>query len=548
MILLLVLVNAVPNLCPKGSYFNSTVASCVLCPAGTFGSMPGLTTCHCSGLCTAGFFCPMGSTISTQQMCGGPNYFCPKGTSSRIVVSVGYYTVSSSDPGTGLDDSVEYGIAARANAQFICDPGYYCNRGIRYACPAGTYGNNTGLTTATCTSICPPGFYCPLASILPLACPPGVYGATTGLATPKCSGLCPIANYCLLNTVIPEPCPAGLLGNYTGLTTKACSPTCTLSSCLPSHCPPGYFCPLGSTMPQPCGGVGVYCPVGSSVPTPVTTGYYTIATPALSSIDSNNYIPGGNGMSSGLTIRISQAICAKGTFCVNGQKFLCPPGTYGDTLGLSTPMCSGACPQGFFCPQGSTGYSANACVEPSSYCPGNTAAPIAVTTGYFTTLSYDGRLRVEQTICPIGSYCVNGIAHLCPWGSYGAVTGLSSSVCSGNCAPGAICPRGSILASQQLCLGGTYAVNGKQCAPCRPGYWCSSGSSSPIQNECGGTNVFCPLGSASPQPVQNGYYASNPNSLSGANADFTTQTFCSLQNFFLLPQCSSITIGTNSSF
>src|SRR5687767_1429781 len=39
------------------------------------------------------------------------------------------------------------------------------------------------------------------------------------------------------------------------------------------------------------------------------------------------------------------------------------------------------------------------------------------------------------------------------------------------------------------------------------GYWCSSGSSSATQYECGGSSVYCPSGSSNPLPVPNGYYS-----------------------------------------
>ena len=41
---------------------------------------------------------------------------------------------------------------------------------------------------------------------------------------------------------------------------------------------------------------------------------------------------------------------------------------------------------------------------------------------------------------------------------------------------------------------------------CDAGHWCSAGSSSRTQNECGGSGFYCPKGSFTPTPVSPGYY------------------------------------------
>ncbi|CAK4930274.1 unnamed protein product [Aphanomyces euteiches] len=169
-------------LCPKGSYLNATLAKCLLCP---------------------------GSTSSTPQECGPPTYFCPSGAPVRQVVAPGYYTTASSLARLGLDDSLDLSAYQAAAAQLPCDRGYYCLRGIRYACPPGTFGQTVGLQTSDCSGLCPPGTltaswrlfkakegsYCPLASAMPTPCPPGVFGATSGLNTSACSAPCPLGSF-----------------------------------------------------------------------------------------------------------------------------------------------------------------------------------------------------------------------------------------------------------------------------------------------------------------------------------------------------------------
>ena len=66
------------------------------CPVGTYGSVEAETSSACSGVCTAGYFCPAGSTGPKQEPCGQgltpAIYYCPEGTTERQIVSDGYYT------------------------------------------------------------------------------------------------------------------------------------------------------------------------------------------------------------------------------------------------------------------------------------------------------------------------------------------------------------------------------------------------------------------------------------------------------------------------
>lgn len=63
--------------CEPGRYCANGVAS--ECPAGRYGAQPGLTSDICSGSCSAGYFCPAGSSSPAQFDCSdGPAYFCPE--------------------------------------------------------------------------------------------------------------------------------------------------------------------------------------------------------------------------------------------------------------------------------------------------------------------------------------------------------------------------------------------------------------------------------------------------------------------------------------
>lgn len=203
--------------CNPGAYFDG--AKCSLCPGGTYGDRPGLTSPLCSGPCAGGYFCPEGSTSAKQQVCGRSVYYCPPGSATRMPVTEGYYTtLSSSDP--NYASPLSSTSSARRNAaaaQTKCEPGYYCAFGIRHPCSAGLFGEVYGLESAACTRSCPLGFYCPLATPHPIPCPPGTFGQDLGLKDAACSGLCPPGYYWCVSSR-PKSCCAQL--------TSALAPMC----------------------------------------------------------------------------------------------------------------------------------------------------------------------------------------------------------------------------------------------------------------------------------------------------------------------------------
>jgi hypothetical protein len=74
----------------------------------------------------------------------------------------------------------------------------------------------------------------------------------------------------------------------------------------------------------------VYCPL-ETIPLTVLPGYYTTGNNATTHSD--------------------QMICP---YCMNGKRYPCSGGRYGDQEGLISANCTGICSRGFYCPAGST--------------------------------------------------------------------------------------------------------------------------------------------------------------------------------------------------
>eukprot|EP01041_Mallomonas_annulata_P008562 gene8562-17664_t len=211
--------------CPEGSS-NETLHRC---PAGRYGATSGLADSSCTALCQQGYYCPEASTSATQIQCGTVStanfsvaireqlttdmdglamgiampidvfedlydaVFCPTGSRLPLVVQEGYYSMGNN--------------ASTRFAQAICPIGTYCSKGVMYDCPAGSYGNITGLMTPLCSGLCKKGYFCPPGSTssTELPCPRGRYGDREGLTSALCSGPCQSVNDCPIGSMRRTP-------------------------------------------------------------------------------------------------------------------------------------------------------------------------------------------------------------------------------------------------------------------------------------------------------------------------------------------------------
>jgi hypothetical protein len=345
--------------------------------------------------------------------------------------------------------------------------------GVRLRCPEGTFGSGFGLQESRCSGVCDAGSYCPQGSTSPTACEPGFYcpdgraripcpagryGSTSALVSRNCSGPCEKGHWCEAGSADPKQhrCAAGRFGAEEGMTSPECS----------GPCAEGYFCgdAQANVTRTPgdaeCAVAGEFCPLGSAAPTSATAGHYTVG-----------------GTDSGRRRR-AETLCPPGSYCVGGERFPCPPGTYSEGEGTAA-RCTALCPLGHFCPEGSP-------------------APT-----------------------------------LCAAGRYGASEGQHLDGCSGVCAPGFYCPAGSTSPTEKPCPDGTVAADrvdasggglgslddcSATCAsgycpgePCPAGHYCPAetapGHAKNHAHPCGSPTLFCPAASSAPTPVSAGFYS-----------------------------------------
>ena len=136
------------------------------------------------------------------------------------------------------------------------------------------------------------------------------------------------------------------------------------------------------------------------------------------------------------------------------------------------------CEEGYYCPLGSSSKKQHECGSSAVYCPrgSNTTTPVSV--GYYTIGGTSNMTRTSQLKCEPGFFCVDGVKHHCPPGSYGAKGGLTNSNCSGLCAIGHYCPLGSARRGEKM---------------------------------CGSPDKYCPKGQPLPLNVSDGHFTVNRN-------------------------------------
>ena len=209
--------NATPAQCPVGTSTGGVelaASECVVCSAGTYGSVAGLIHCPqcpggygCSGganktICPAGTSAPPGSAQCAE--CGPGSYsdqegssqcdVCPQGVACAGGSAFEECAIGSVAPEGSSSCTVcpggSYSTEERAGACLPCDAGYSCVGGDNH-------------------EICLQGFYSDAQSLTCTACP--LLMTTAGNATAGIDGCGAAPGYYLLDNDVnnvPIPCPA----------------------------------------------------------------------------------------------------------------------------------------------------------------------------------------------------------------------------------------------------------------------------------------------------------------------------------------------------
>lgn len=520
--------------CPVGTFSNMTgltdVSQCQACTAGSTCGSIGLTSP--SGSCAQGYYCPVGTSLTNQYPCPGGTYtdltnltnaasctICPKGFSCP------QGTGGISNPPLPCAPGFYCPLGTTVSTQFPCNPGTYSPFSNLTAaneclpCPAGNYCSGGWSAIGSPTDgvgACAAGHACPQNSSVPTqnACPAGTYSPFTNLTSITECLPCTLGNFCRFpGTITPTPCNAGSFQNSTGATSCIISPEgfqATVGSVNPIPCSPGFFSRTNQGVCTPCT-TGFYCPNIGTTFTAMTKLYAC----------SSGFFCATGKASAPIT---PDDLCPLGYYCPSAtdQPILCNPGTYANVTGLSECI---ACPPGLYCIAGASNptgpcdvghfCSVNSSGPRQNACPGGTYNPFAQKSSLTDCLSCGNGTfcppgSFTQTPCPQGNYCPSGSSSPtpCSIGTFGNRTNLASLTECTPCSPGKFCDTRGLIAPTGLC---------------DPGYYCTGGSplSSPGSNPTeeapwvallgnygsicppGG---YCPAGAYEPSPCPIGTY------------------------------------------
>ena len=506
--------------CTAGHYCFEGTADPVPCPAGTFmanilndgineffdmgGDKHNFTctpctnsnTCTTTGLsapdgnCGQGYWCNLGATESNAA-CSLPycenmfgicpaNSYCPANSHTPVSCPAGTYNTA-----TGLTACTTcpegYYCLGAGGVPVTCPAGSYCPAGTKYhnefVCPVGTYSTAIGLTTQSDCQLCAAGYYC---SVLGVGIPDSMcdagYFCGGGSSTPTPSesdthhisyvgdtcvtvvvnatinDMCPPGHYCPQGSTAPQQCPPGTVSFSTGRTQLSDCQSCPGGYWCPSSattntsriCPGGNYCPEGTVSPIEYCPRGTMCPTQAHAPTTCPGGYHQNSTHATScdSCPMGYYCPVGAFLPTD---------CPIGYYCPanSASATVCPSGTYNDNTLLGAEAGCISCPAKQYCDQGQI----QGVCSLGFFCRGGSGSPtptIDVSISPYNTSIYAQTyyLKMQNNAqCPAGYYCDDTTGTLtptaCPNGTvYEYTHGASSSVC-GYCPAGTYCVDGS---------------------------------------------------------------------------------------------------------
>ena len=325
-----------------------------------------------------------------------------------------------------------------------------------FACAPGIRGGNgsnpSEQTSNVCAGLCPAGFtcgggadgvepvacpeahYCPAGSSVALPCPAGTFGNASGLQSEQECHNCPVGHFCGPGSREPTACSRGTVAPNEN--TVACN-----------DCEAGtYQEEAGQTACEPCR-PGSFCPVGASAPLPCEEGTHSSAANLASAGDCTMTTPGYYAT----TGSMEQTPCPPGTRQPESKKEKCTDYEAGKFMNASGAMSCHPCTPGSFCPVGASAplpceggsYGAGEGLETQAQC---TVCPAG-------TYCFAG--STAATNCSKGTYAAAEGSQLCAAcleGKYQGEEGASACI---ECGDGFTCPEGSVVQIPASCDAGT---------------------------------------------------------------------------------------------
>ena len=214
-----------PQRCSRGTYCPANASKPTDCVAGRYGSEPGLTDAHCSGVCSRGHYCEAGSSTPLPCVAGRyhdaaldvllaesdcvpcpPGASCPAGASQPSPCAPGSVAPNTSAAVCTRCEAGTFQSAEQATACEVCTEASWCAAGSSAPTPCSnaTYGNGTGLRSAAECLTCGPGSWCSAGEAIP--CGTSTYNNKTGASNVDDCTACPANSFSAARSTSVESC------------------------------------------------------------------------------------------------------------------------------------------------------------------------------------------------------------------------------------------------------------------------------------------------------------------------------------------------------
>ena len=431
------------SICSAGTYSDGSSPTCTACPAGSYTTSTGQTSCK---TCEDGYYCTGGTNHSSCPVgtegtgegktseadgcskCAAGKYAENVATQTCSTCSAGTYSAEGASSCTSCSAGTYSGAGAASCTS--CGAGYYSAAGAGSCtkCNAGTY---SGAGAASCTS-CGAGYYSAAGASVCTKCGAGYYSAAGASSCTKCNA-----------------------GTYSGSGAASCT-----------SCSAGYYSAAGASGCTKCN-AGTYSGSGAASCTSCSAGYYSAAG-ATSCTKCNAGTYSGSGAASCTSCSAGYYSAAGASGCTK-----CNAGTYSAAGAASCKSCDA----GYYSAAGAT--SCTKCNAGTYSAAGASSCP-SCSAGYYSAAGAS-----SCTKCNAGTYSAAG-ASSCPSCSAGYYSAAGASSCT-------------------KCNAGTYSAAGASgCTKCGDGYYSAAGASSCTKCNAG---TYSAAGASSCKSCDAGYYS-----------------------------------------
>ena len=193
------------NACPAGHACALASTAPMACVPGSFGAQPKQATCE---LCPGGKYASTAGKTACEECI--PGYLCVEGSSAPQPCPAGTHTNASLAYLSSLDECITCPAGTSCSVgspvPTLCLPGSFASHAKQATCELCPGGKFTSTLGNTACDECIRGSFCPNGTANPVACPAGTFGNRSGLRSGNQCVTTLAGYYSPAGSSEPQPC------------------------------------------------------------------------------------------------------------------------------------------------------------------------------------------------------------------------------------------------------------------------------------------------------------------------------------------------------